>query len=303
MKDHIILVRDLVSALEDRDGGPSARALTEARRLEGWWLMDHDGVLRVHGFAPPPEFEDGLETIGIIVSEPVYLYDPENRAIRTAQGWEILGEGLDEHQGLEERALQNRERFPEARVVDIPHAQEVISAYVDLAHGIMQAFEANRDVIEAAGHNPDFVSLVISSNGTFSREDAYRTAMALAAIDRGVTDEELAAAPVLEEWWFGATSRSVVGVGVARGHPSLGDGDQITTSEVLGYFPEKNCFRTISRWYRLGTSLENTPGAKRRWEAALNDPRLQYVPHGRVTELVRENALKVQGLTAKAAFL
>ncbi|WP_349509027.1 DUF6634 family protein [Neorhizobium sp. NCHU2750] len=44
--------------------------------------------------------------------------------------------------------------------------------------------------------------------------------------------------------------------GIVEGHPKLGTGRPITTSQVFYLDTELGIARTLSRWYRLGVSAE-----------------------------------------------
>jgi hypothetical protein len=45
--------------------------------------------------------------------------------------------------------------------------------------------------------------------------------------------------------------------GVVEGHPKLGNGREITTSQVFFIDTDLGLARTLSRWYRLGMSAQN----------------------------------------------
>lgn len=65
------------------------------------------------------------------------------------------------------------------------------------------------------------------------------------------TAEILAIAPVLEDHrlvfgWCHAMK------GIVTGHPSLADGDEVVTSQLIYMNPDIGLARTLSRWYRLG---------------------------------------------------
>lgn len=65
------------------------------------------------------------------------------------------------------------------------------------------------------------------------------------------TAEILTTAPLLED------HRLVLGwchamKGIVTGHPSLPDGDQVVTSQLIYMNPDIGLARTLSRWYRLG---------------------------------------------------
>jgi hypothetical protein len=73
------------------------------------------------------------------------------------------------------------------------------------------------------------------------------------------TPEQLAAAPLLDNYLFGKMSVTCL-VGENHGHPAL-KGRFIKTSELWVVAQEHAWVRTFSRFYRLGTPAlpENTP--------------------------------------------
>src|SRR3546814_1327962 len=68
---------------------------------------------------------------------------------------------------------------------------------------------------------------------------------------------ELASAPQLDFWYL--TERGLVLAlgGIVTGHPNLADGAHVRTSALLWIADDKSIARTISRFYRLGTPLED----------------------------------------------
>jgi hypothetical protein len=70
------------------------------------------------------------------------------------------------------------------------------------------------------------------------------------------TPEELAAAPKLEWWRLGEDTLFNVLEGVVTGHPLLPDGAFIHTSALVWLAADRRWARTISRFYRLGVSLD-----------------------------------------------
>jgi hypothetical protein len=69
------------------------------------------------------------------------------------------------------------------------------------------------------------------------------------------TAEELAAAPLLNDWLAEPLAERVVRlVGVVSGHPSIANG-WCTTSAVLWISDDMSCCRTVGRLYRLGRPL------------------------------------------------
>jgi hypothetical protein len=66
------------------------------------------------------------------------------------------------------------------------------------------------------------------------------------------TAEILITAPLLENHklvlgWCHAMK------GIVTGHPSLPDGNEVVTSQLIYMNPDIGLARTLSRWYRLGT--------------------------------------------------
>ena len=83
-----------------------------------------------------------------------------------------------------------------------------------------------------------------------------RAAMERLAVGEGPTVAEIESAPLLDAWCPqpGESGRLVL-FGRVTGHPRLMDGDLITTSPLLWLDEDRRLARTVSRWYRLGTSL------------------------------------------------
>lgn len=74
----------------------------------------------------------------------------------------------------------------------------------------------------------------------------------------GPSEQELAAAPLLEAWFLEQAGEAVVVLrGYVTGHPRLADGDFVRTSPVVWLDESRGAARTVSRWYRLGESLEH----------------------------------------------
>lgn len=71
----------------------------------------------------------------------------------------------------------------------------------------------------------------------------------------------LLSAPVLEDLAHGVRPLPCL-EGRVCGHPDLPDGEVITTSEVYGYLDvgDQRLVRTLSRWYRLSSSRQETHG-------------------------------------------
>ncbi|NIA70363.1 hypothetical protein HBA54_17290 [Pelagibius litoralis] len=70
------------------------------------------------------------------------------------------------------------------------------------------------------------------------------------------TKEELAAAPQLECWSFSKHHGCLALSGYVTGHPTLQDGAYIYTSCLLWLSIDRGAARTVSRFYRLSTSVE-----------------------------------------------
>jgi hypothetical protein len=76
--------------------------------------------------------------------------------------------------------------------------------------------------------------------------------LALGKGDITPTDDDLAAAPFLDNWHIG--NFSLLGyrvIGIVTGHPTIDDGD-INTSTPLHADLDRGWLRTRSRFYRLG---------------------------------------------------
>jgi hypothetical protein len=71
----------------------------------------------------------------------------------------------------------------------------------------------------------------------------------------GPTADELAGAPVLDNWALTVRLTSCL-AGEVRGHPLLGDRRLISTSEIFAIDPRGFWARTYSRFYALGLSSE-----------------------------------------------
>lgn len=71
----------------------------------------------------------------------------------------------------------------------------------------------------------------------------------------GPTDVDLLNSPYLDVWGFVA-SRDVCLYGLVSDHPMVGPGP-VTTSTLCILDPRGKWARTVSRWYRLGTRLED----------------------------------------------
>ncbi len=70
-----------------------------------------------------------------------------------------------------------------------------------------------------------------------------------------LTQLELDNAPLLEDWGPTLTPQGLRLVGYATGHPAFGEGPVLTSPLCLAD-PDGAWVRTLSRFYRLGTSIE-----------------------------------------------
>lgn len=66
---------------------------------------------------------------------------------------------------------------------------------------------------------------------------------------------DLSDAPMIDAWGLAPAGDVVVLVGLVTGHPTIADG-AITTSPVLSIADDRTWARTVSRFYRLGRSLQ-----------------------------------------------
>lgn len=110
--------------------------------------------------------------------------------------------------------------------------------------------------VEMPGHPGDVIAPVLAGMGEADRRDTQGRlrdlADALDAAEDGEypSAEELAAAPVLEEWEFGMRPVAAL-VGRVTHHPDFPPGRRVRTSEV--YVSDRRTWaRTYSRLYRLG---------------------------------------------------
>lgn len=90
-------------------------------------------------------------------------------------------------------------------------------------------------------------------------ERLKEAAEALARLEAGEPPdaEELSAAPLLESWHLTEHHGFLALGGIVTGHPSLPDGAHILTSPLLWLAGDRSVARTVSRFYRLGTSLKD----------------------------------------------
>ena len=84
---------------------------------------------------------------------------------------------------------------------------------------------------------------------------------ALVRIRRGEapTAQELAAAPRLDFWAITAIDGYLALSGVVTNHPTLPEGANILTSPLLWLSDDCRTAKTVSRFYRLGVRLDETP--------------------------------------------
>lgn len=97
------------------------------------------------------------------------------------------------------------------------------------------------------------------SNDTKLLKRLRDAAEALVRLERGEVPSamDLAASPQLDCWYHTHNHNFLALGGIVTGHPILPDGDHITTSALLWIADDKRAARTVSRYYRLGTSLED----------------------------------------------
>lgn len=90
----------------------------------------------------------------------------------------------------------------------------------------------------------------------YKHEHIDRNMALLAAIERGPTAQDLETAPLLELWQAAVTQSTGIPLllGCVAGHPLLRDG-WIHTSPLMALGTDLGWARTRSRWYRLGSPL------------------------------------------------
>ena len=88
-----------------------------------------------------------------------------------------------------------------------------------------------------------------------SADDAQRLSDDLRSVEAGL-DRTLCfdTAPILEAHQM-YSRRSACLSGCVFGHPSLGDGREIMTSQLMYMDTDAGIARTMNRWYRLGHPL------------------------------------------------
>ncbi|MBT0778459.1 DUF6634 family protein [Paracoccus sp. pheM1] len=88
------------------------------------------------------------------------------------------------------------------------------------------------------------------------REWFDKVLRAIAAVEAGPTEEDLADAPILSDWKAAISPGGHVMLwGEVTDHPLLGNAS-IHTSQLIAIDPEAGWARTASRWYRLGQSID-----------------------------------------------
>lgn len=86
-----------------------------------------------------------------------------------------------------------------------------------------------------------------------SAEAAKRLSADLRLVETEMTRSlSLHTAPILEAHQT-FSRRTACLSGYVFGHPSLGDGSEIMTSQLMYMDTEAGIARTLNRWYRLGT--------------------------------------------------
>lgn len=139
----------------------------------------------------------------------------------------------------------------------------ILGAGVALLASIATAIEAGR----GGTRGGPWSRLAGAVEGTHpcDRRDEAETLRALAddleriADGGGPTAEDLAHAPVLEQWESAARITRCL-VGVVGGHPNLPPGKQVRTSEVYAT-DGRSWARTLSRFYVLGSPRQDLPSA------------------------------------------
>ena len=90
----------------------------------------------------------------------------------------------------------------------------------------------------------------------YEQEHIARARALLAGIEQGPTPKDLEAAPLLDLWQAAVAQSTGLPLlwGCVAGHPLLRDG-WIHTSPLIALGTDLGWARTRSRWYRLGTPL------------------------------------------------
>lgn len=83
----------------------------------------------------------------------------------------------------------------------------------------------------------------------------------LESAERGPTSDELASAPMIDQWWLEMIGGWLRALGDLSGHPDIQE-PHVTTSPVLGFDVDAGWLRTRSRFYRLGRQLELAGGMR-----------------------------------------
>jgi hypothetical protein len=89
------------------------------------------------------------------------------------------------------------------------------------------------------------------------RLDRTRAAIERLARGEGPGAAELKRAPLLDSWAVADRAGLPVLTGIVTGHPRLPDRWWIQTSPLVWLAEDRTAARTISRWYRLGSRLED----------------------------------------------
>ncbi|WGI73302.1 hypothetical protein QC756_13100 [Sinorhizobium meliloti] len=85
-----------------------------------------------------------------------------------------------------------------------------------------------------------------------SAEDAQRLSADLRSVESGlIRSLSFDTAPILEAHQM-YSRRTACLSGYVFGHPSLGDGREVMTSQLMYMDTEAGIARTVNRWYRLG---------------------------------------------------
>jgi hypothetical protein len=90
-----------------------------------------------------------------------------------------------------------------------------------------------------------------------SSEDAQGLLADLRCIEAGLSETlPLDTAPILQAHQM-YSRRTACLSGYVYGHPSLGDGREVMTSQLIYMDTQAGIARTVNRWYRLGDPAGN----------------------------------------------
>jgi hypothetical protein len=89
------------------------------------------------------------------------------------------------------------------------------------------------------------------------RLDRTRAAIERLAQGEGPSSEELNRAPLLDSWAVADRAGLPVLTGIVTGHPRLPAHSWVRTSPLVWLAEDRTAARTSSRWYRLGSRLED----------------------------------------------